>query len=193
MKLDVNDRLVKSYEMYTGGNYAGALPELLELVNEDKSGYAALYLGAMYYLGKGVAADRQLAENYFKDASEKGIQSAKSNLAMIYESKGAADKAAELYLSIANTGEAQAMYKLFVLKNKFPSLSIDTETVEKFLSAAAEKKYGMALLEIQKRELSGRYGVVRKVKAVALYPIRTLAILKAISSRVSDKNIEIVN
>ena len=80
-----------------------------------------------------------------------------------------------------------------MLKNKFPSLSIDTETVEKFLSAAAEKKYGMALLEIQKRELSGRYGVVRKVKAVALYPIRTLAILKAISSRVSDKNIEIVN
>lgn len=70
-------------DAYKNGNYATAQLEFRNAAETEQAG-AQYYLGVMYYLGRGVAEDEEMAAKWFQLAAEHNHAEAQFNLAMLY-------------------------------------------------------------------------------------------------------------
>ncbi len=101
-------------EKWQAGDYKAAVIEWLP--QAAKGDPDALFnMGQAYKLGRGVAEDKDKAEDFYRRASDKGHAPAQTNLGIVLAQRGQKTEAANLWQQAAKKNDARAQYMLGVL------------------------------------------------------------------------------
>lgn len=127
---------------YFEGDYQSAMRELRPLARRGDI-YAQLYVGLMYYHGRGVVRDYDRAQQWLHRPARHGLTSAQSALARMYEHGRGVSRnpaaAAEWYRRAAHEGSPVAQHKLGTLYRHGRGVEKDREEALKWFRRAAEQ------------------------------------------------------
>jgi TPR repeat protein len=124
---------------FSGGRYAEALQDW-QWAAETGDGQAALYVGLLHDLGRGVAQDAQAAHSWYERAAALGNPVAMFNVGVLYDSGigVARDRAmaAEWYRKAATQGMARAAYALGLMHEAGDGVSPDRDQAVRYFRQA---------------------------------------------------------
>jgi uncharacterized protein len=124
---------------FSAGRYAEALRDW-QRAAETGDGQAALYIGLLYDLGRGVAQDAQEAQSWYERAAALGNPVAMFNVGVLYDSGigVARDRAmaAEWYRKAATQGMARAAYALALMHEAGDGVSRDRNQAVRYFRQA---------------------------------------------------------
>jgi TPR repeat protein len=124
---------------FSGGRYAEALQDW-QRAAETGDGQAALYIGLLHDLGRGVTQDAQAARGWYERAAALGNAVAMFNVGVLYDSGVgvARDRpmAAEWYRKAATQGMARAAYALGLMHEAGDGVSPDRDQAVRYFRQA---------------------------------------------------------
>lgn len=127
---------------YFEGRYHSALQELRPLAQRGDV-YAQLYVGLMYYHGRGVGRDYPQALQWLRRPARHGLTTAQSAMARMYEHGRGVPRdmsvAAEWYHRAAREGSPVAQHKLGVLYRDGRGVKKDRDAALEWFRKAAEQ------------------------------------------------------
>jgi len=135
----------RAAELYRRKDYAAAFPLYLGLAEDfGDHGELVLFVGHLYYFGRGTQKDEDEAVRWFRRAAELGVLKARLWLAGIYIAKGQRLAAREELEEAANLGWAPAMYYLGKMYELGLGVPVDPERASDYFQAAAQRGHVFA-------------------------------------------------
>jgi TPR repeat protein len=167
--IEYKDHLAQAYVHLQNGEFDSARPLLIEL-RKQGSTEASLYMGYLFLAGD---KDESLAAECFREAATKGVRAAKFNLGYILLKKGDYDEAVAWLRDAASNGDVAAMYHLYrTYKLRICNHVTQPEAI-RYIVDSAKAEFPHSMREMQKLELSGSFGELRRLKAMAYFPFYT--------------------
>jgi hypothetical protein len=153
------------FERYDAEDYAGALSAF----NTEAAGgsvAALVWLGYLHETGKGVVADPEQAERYYRQATEAGSDSGPHYLGNLLMRSDRIAEAVAAFETAALRGFSPAIYRLGSLHELGHGVVMDKMKAERLYWDAAKLGNLWAQRKIAGRMARGRYGVSRIVPGV---------------------------
>ena len=164
----------KGYNAYLTADYATA-ENLFQQAAEKGYADAQLYLGDMYYQGKGITQDYSKAANWYTKAAEQGYADAQLYLGDMYRhGEGVVQdcaKAVEWYTKAAEQGDVNAQYALGFIYDMgiYGEVEEDFPEAVKWYTMAAEQGHSEAQNMLGKMYYYGKGVTADYSKAVEWY------------------------
>ena len=147
-ELGANSAWDKGFAAYERGDYATALSEW-RLLAEQGDIDVQLYLGLMYYRGRGVLQDYETAAQWFRRAAEQGDAVAQFNLGqMYYKERGVPqdyETAVQWFRRAAEQGHAMAQNNLGTMYAKGEGVPQDYKAAAQWYRRVDERGSGIEL------------------------------------------------